>query len=132
VSRIKSPVEDALRAAVRDRLWSLVYSALNTALDYYHDPKELRRDWCDIGAYGVAELLVLSASSDTRDWSSYPRMLTNPWEAQFLRRCAPGEIVFIVSEWLDRKPLDPRINEDPEEEDRKVRNLKSLLYRLNE
>jgi hypothetical protein len=38
----------------------------------------------------------------------------------------------IVRDWLEGEPLHPRISEDPSEEERKIRILKSLLVKLNE
>jgi hypothetical protein len=61
VSGIKSPIDDALLAAEYDRLCSMVYSALNIALDHSHEPKRFRKKWNEIGAYGLARTLMSSA-----------------------------------------------------------------------
>ncbi len=129
MSGIKSPIDDALCAAIYDRLCSMVYCALNTGLDSYHDPKELRKEWRQLGSAALAHVLVLSA---TPHWSSYPRTFwMNPWIAQHLRGYNADQLAHIVRDWLERKPLDSRVNEDPLEADLKVRHLKNLLAALN-
>lgn len=129
MSGIKSPIDDALVAATYDRFCSMVYSALNIALDHSHEPKRFRKKWNEIGAYGLAQTLVFSASHDC---SSYPEAFwIDPWIAQHLREYDADQIVAIVVHWLDRKPLDLRVSDDPLEEDAKVQRLRNLRAGLN-
>jgi hypothetical protein len=58
---IKSPIEDAYYDAIHNRLFSMVYFALNR--------KSFRKDWCERGSFHLVQLLKQSASPD---WSSYP------------------------------------------------------------
>lgn len=116
-----------------DRLWSLVYSALKSAVIYW-ESEDFRGDWRERGGDGLAEALVRAACSKwPPDSYSYPQTFwMDHWIAQFLRDRTPNELAFIVSEWLDGKPLPPGISDDPAEEDRRVRELKRLLLKLNE
>ena len=107
----------------------MVYSALNLALDHSHEPKRFRKHWKEIGAYGLAQALVFSASHDC---SSYPEAFwIDPWIAQHLRELDADQIAAIVRDWLDREPLHLRVSDDPLEEDAKVRRLLDLRAGLN-
>ena len=120
----KDVINNALDGAIYDRLCSLVYSALNTALDSFDHPKAQMKEWRELGAAAFAHVLVISASAD---WASYPGAFwMNPWIAQRLRPYAAEGLTHIVEQWLSGQPLAPHI-EKPEEEDLKVKRLKSLL-----
>jgi len=129
VSGIKSPIDDALLAAVYDRLCSMVYSALNLAHENSAEPKSFRKKWNEIGAYGLAEALMSSAAGDYS--SGLVAFWINPWIAQHLCKLNADEIVAIVRRWLEREPLDLRVSDDPLEEDAKVRRLRNLRAGLN-
>lgn len=126
----KHLTNDALQGAIYERLCSVVYSALNTALNSLHDPKGLRKEWRELGAYALAHVLVLSASPRG---ASLPRAIRlNPWIAQCLRPYDEEGLLPIVEQWLDGKPLAGHISESPEEEDIKVKHIKSLLSAIND
>jgi hypothetical protein len=129
VSGIKSPIDDAIRAATYDRLCSMVYSALNTALDHSHEPKRFRKRWNEIGAYGLARTLMSSAFGDCSSGSE--TFWIDPWIVQHLRELDADRIAAIVRDWLDREPLDLRVSDDPLEEDEKVQRLRNLRAGLN-
>jgi hypothetical protein len=65
---IKSPIEDAYYDAIHNRLFSMVYFALNEGISPEHR-KSFREDWRERGSYHLVQLLKRCASAD---WSSYP------------------------------------------------------------
>jgi hypothetical protein len=129
MSGIKSPIDDALLAAVYDRLCSMIYSALNSAHENSDEPKRFRKDWNEIGAYGLAEALMASAAGDYS--SGVETFWMDPWIAQHLCKLGADQIVTIVQYWLERQPLDLRVSDDPLEEDAKVQRLRNLRAGLN-
>jgi hypothetical protein len=129
VSGIKSPIDDALSAALYGRLCSVVYSALNDARENSDEPKKFRTHWNEIGAYELAKALIFSASHDC---SSHPEAFSmNPWIAQNLRKLSADQITVVVMDWLERKPLDLRVSDNPLAEDAKVHRLLELRAGLN-
>ncbi len=129
MSGIKSPIDDALFAAENDRLCSMVYSALNTALDHSYESKQFRKRWNEIGAYGLAQTLMSSAFGDSS--SGLQTFWVDPWIAQHLRKFSADQVVLIVRRWLEREPLNLRVSDDPLEEDAKVQRLRNLRAGLN-
>ena len=124
MSGIKSPIDDALRAATYDRLCSMVYSAWNTALGHSHEPKRFRKRWEEIGAYGLARTLMSSAFGDCS--SGLETFWIDPWIAQHLRKLSADQIAAVVMDWLERKPLDSRVSDNPLVEDAQVHRLLDL------
>ena len=126
----KNLLNDALQGAIYDRLCSMVYSALNTALDSDPDPVEQLKEWRELGADAFAHVLVLSASPDGPSYPGAFRM--DPWIARHLRPYTADGLARIVQQWLEGKPLAANISERPEEEDLKVKDLKRLLSTVND
>lgn len=125
---IKSPIEDAYYDAIRKRLFSMVYFALNEGVSPEHR-KRFRKDWRERGSYHLTQLLKRSASPD---WSSYPETFwMNPWIAEHLRACDEDGLYYFVDQWLAEQPLPPLISADPHMEDHKVGELKRLFSALN-
>jgi hypothetical protein len=134
--KFDSPIDDALAATLRNRLWSAVYAALEQAIAYHDDGDQaeiLRRHWQDVGAWFVAEELICSAQTDWEPGErDFPQIFcVHSDTAQFLRCCTQSDIVATVQFWLDGVPLDPRIDPDPYVEDTKVRGLRELRSGLN-
>jgi hypothetical protein len=129
VSGIKSPIDDALSAAIYGRLCSVVYSALNDARENSEEPTRFRKYWDGIGAYELAKALVFSASHDR---STHPQAFSmNPWIAHHLRKLSADEIAAVVMDWLERKPLDSHVSDNPLVEDAQVHRLLELRAGLN-
>ena len=129
MTRFNSPINGALDIALRNKLCSMVYSALNTALHSYENPKAMLRRWRKLGSLAFTEVLIISSSSD---WDLYPRAFwVHPWIAQNLRDSDAYELHCFVEQWLEGEPLDAGISADPEEEDAKVKHLIKLLATLN-
>ncbi len=129
MARFNSPINGALDIALRNKLCSMLYSALNTALHSYENPKAMLRRWRKLGSLAFTEVLIISSSSD---WDLYPSAFwVHPWIAQNLRDSGAGEIHCFVQQWLDSQPLEAGISENPEEEDAKVQHLMKLLAALN-
>jgi hypothetical protein len=125
MARFDSPINEALRAAEYDRLWSIVYSVLNEVVG----SKAQRKEWCELGTYHVVQLLVHSARPN---WETYPGAFwIEPWTAQLLRSYEPNGLYYIVDNWLQGMALHERISDDPRVEDLKVRHLEQLLSALN-
>ncbi|MGO9589525.1 MAG: hypothetical protein ACLP3K_05695 [Candidatus Acidiferrales bacterium] len=125
----KNLANNALDEAIYDRLCSLVYVALNTALNDFDDPKAQTKEWRGLGAPAFAHVLVISASPN---WASYSGAFwMDPWIAEYLRPYTAEGLTHIVEKWLKGKPLAPHISEDPADEDLKVKRLKSLLNALD-
>ncbi len=126
----KNVADNALDEAIYDRLCSLVYAALNSALDGFEDPKVQMREWRELGAAAFAHVLVISASPD---WASYPGAFwINPSTAHRLRPYTAESLTHIVEQWLSGQPLASHISEGPEEEDFKIERLTNLLRTLGE
>jgi len=126
--RIKSPVEDAYHHAVRNRLLSLVYCALNEGVPP-EDRKHFRKDWSQRGSDVLNQLLLQCARSD---WASYPETFwVNPWIAQHLLVYEVGDLCYYIDQWLDDQPLPPLVSADPLVEDLKVKDLERLFSALN-
>jgi hypothetical protein len=107
----------------------MVYAALSSGLDNFHDPKERLREWRELGAYTLAQNLLQSASLD---WQSHRNTFwVNPWIAQHLREYDVSGLTYFVEQWLDRTPLPWNVSDDPGEEEAKVRHLKKLISALN-
>jgi len=125
---IKSPIKDAYRAAVDNRLFSIVYLALNEGVSP-EDRKTFRKDWVKRGSYRLAELLLRCARPD---WASYPETFwMRPWIAEHLLAYEAGNLCYFIEQWLDDQPLPPLVSEDPFMEDRKVKDLETLFSALN-
>jgi hypothetical protein len=124
----KSRIEDAYHFAVNNRLFSMVYFALNGGVSS-KNRKRFRKDWRERGSYYLTQLLLHCASPD---WNSYPEAFwINPWVAEHLRGCDPSSLYFIIDQWLDDEPLPTLVSADPSEEDRKVKDLEKLHSALN-
>jgi hypothetical protein len=125
---IKSPLENAYHAAVSNRLFSIVYFALNDGVPL-DDRKSFRRVWAERGSYRLGELLLRCTCPD---WADYPETFyVNPWIAEHLRGCEPGGLCFFLDRWLDNEPLPVEISADPRVEDGKVKELRRLFSALN-
>jgi hypothetical protein len=112
---VSSPLESALRDAMDHRLWSMVYAALNWVLESTNDPEEQIKEWRELGAWPLTEILVASPCGNES-----PYGLTywiNPWIAQHLHQYDAHALIGIVEEWLERHPLPPNISDDLGEED---------------
>jgi hypothetical protein len=133
MTRINSPLDDALRAARRDWLNSLVYSVLDTAVEYQAD-RDIRQEAQDYGPYLTAQMLLKSArfDPDSEPDPEPPWARVNPWEAELLLAFTPTDIVLTVEEWTNKVPLDPRIDSDHAVELAKLRRLQSLRRKLNQ
>jgi hypothetical protein len=128
MSGIKSPIEDAYWHAVSNRLFSMVYSALNGGVPL-EDRKLFRKDWNERGTYHLNLLLLQCARPD---WSSHPETFwIDPWIAEHLLAREEGSLCYIIDQWLDNQPLPYLVSEDPLVEDEKVRDLKKLFLALN-
>jgi hypothetical protein len=124
----KNLINYSVDAAIYDRLCSMIYSVLSGALEASSDPKAQLKEWRELGAPAFSHVLLLSASPD---WASYPGAFwIKPWVARHLRAYNSDQLTHIVSDWLEGKPLDPRVSINPEDEDLKVRHLESLLSKL--
>jgi hypothetical protein len=124
----KSPIELAYHNAVSNRLFSMVYFALNEGVSS-ECRKSFRKDWRGRGSYHLVQLLKRSASPD---WESYPETFwMNPWIADNLRAVDEDRLYYIIDQWLDDRPLPSLVSEDPRVEDRKVRDLERLFSALN-
>lgn len=127
MTRFKSPVESAYHDAVRNRLHSIIFSALNNGVPP-KERKRFREHWLDQGPIYLIQLLARCAA---QDWSADPDgFWVDPWFAKYLRPETDG-IYYCLYQWLDDIPLPPNISEDPHEEDRKVRELARLYSALN-
>jgi hypothetical protein len=135
MSGIKSPIEDAYRNAVSNRLFSMVYSALNGGV-LQEDRKSFRKDWVERGSYRLGELLLHCARPD---WASYPETFwIDPWIGEHLiAYCGgaqspdAGNLCYFIDQWLEDQPLPLLVSEDPIVEDDKVKELKRLFAALN-
>ena len=124
----KSPIELAYHDAVSNRLFSMVYFALNEGVSPEHR-EGFRKDWRERGSFHLIQLLKRSASPD---WESYPETFwMNPAIAEHLRTIDVDRLYYIIDQWLDDQPLPPQINSDPFVEDAKVKDLHSLFSALN-
>lgn len=124
----KSPIEDAYHVAVSNRLFSIVYFALNDGIPP-QDRKNFQKDWTERGTLRLGELLLRCARAD---WASYPETFyVNPWIVEHLRGCEAGSLCYILEQWLDNEPLPVAVSEDPRVEDRKVKDLAKLYSALN-
>lgn len=125
---MKSPIEDAYRHALQNRLLSSVYCALNDGVDA-KSRKRFRKDWRERGSYNLAQLLLQCARPD---WTSYPETFwMNPWVAEQLKASEPDSLCYFIDQWLDDEPLPFLVSDDPQDEDRKVIELKRLFSALN-
>jgi len=130
MSDIKSPIEEAYWSAVSNRLFSMVYSALNGA----GSPRELklfRKEWTERGCYQLAELLIQCGRPD---WAEYPEAFwVDPWIGGHLQayRRDPAALCYILNKWLENEPLPFDVDEDPYVEERKIRDLEKLYKALN-
>lgn len=123
-----SPIQSALRAAVSNRLLSMVYSALNGAISR-KERKAFRKEWTERGTYGLGQLLIQCALPD---WSSYPEAFwVDPWIEKHIRTYEPGNLCYVVEQWLQDEPLPVDVDEDPYVEDHKVKELEKLFIALN-
>jgi hypothetical protein len=128
MTEIKSPIEDAYRHAVHNRLLSSIYCALNYGVEPEYR-KSFRKDWRERGSYNLAQLLLQCARPD---WSSYPETFwINSWIGELLRTCEPRDLCYFIDEWLEDKPLPPFVSDAPQDEDSKVRELRKLFSALN-
>jgi len=128
MSGCKSPIKDAYRRAVSDRLLSTVYFALNDGVPPEHR-KSFRKDWVERGSYLLGQLLLQCARPD---WASYPETFwVNPWIAEHLIACDAGILCYFIDRWLADQPLPPLVSEDPRVEDRKIKELERLFSALN-
>lgn len=124
----RSPIEGAYHHAVNNRLFSLVYFALNEGISPEYR-KSFRKDWSERGSYELNQLLLRCARLD---WASYPETFwVNPWIAKHLLACEVGSLCYFIDQWLDDQPLPPLVSEDPLVEDGKVRDLERLFSALN-
>jgi len=130
VFETRNLIENALQGAIYDRLCSVVYCALNTALNSFHDPKALRKEWRKLGSNGVARILIVAVSCE--DSYSPDGIRLESWIARRLRPFDEDGLVPIVGEWLEGKLLSSHISENPDEEDLKVRRLRSLLATVSD
>ena len=116
---MKSPIEDAYHVAVSNRLFSIVYMALNEGVR--KNRKSFRNTWIEHGGLFLGELLLRCAGEN---WNSYPETFwLNPWLAGHLRRYEAGNLCAILEQWLADRPLPTGVNEDPHIEDEKVQKL---------
>lgn len=89
----KSPIEDAYYQAVSNRLFSIVYFALNNGMPP-DDMKEFREDWAERGSFHLAELLHRCARPD---WASYPETFClRPWIADHLLAFEPARLCYFL------------------------------------
>jgi hypothetical protein len=131
----KSPIETAYQNALSNRLLSMVYAALNAGV-LPEGRKSFRKDWIERGSYRLGELLLHCASPD---WTSYAETFwIDPWIGKHLiAHCGgaespdPGNLCYIIDEWLDNQPLPSHVSEDPLVEDDKLKELKKLFLALN-
>lgn len=124
----KSPIEDAYHQAVTNRLFSIVYFALNDGISP-GDRKSFRKIWVERGSYLLAELVLRCAGPD---WASYPEAFSmRPWIAEHLLAYEPARLCHFIDAWLANEPLPPGVSEDPLVEDRKVKELQKLFAALN-
>jgi hypothetical protein len=107
----------------------MVYAALNWVLDSTDDTDEQLRQWRELGAWPLTEILEASACGNESPYGSTFWM--NPWIAQHLRPYDTHALIGIVEKWLERRPLAPNVSDDPAEEDQKVRCLRALMAALN-
>lgn len=124
----KNLLTDALREATTDKLWSLVYFALNISLDCFDDPKAEKAEWREIGTYCVTLALI------SKDGGCLPIMRSrlDPWVIQSLEAFGEAAILPVVDKWLQGEPLPERISEDPREEDAKVRHLRGFVSSIHD
>lgn len=128
MSGINSPIESAYRDAVSNRLFSLVYFALNEGVPPV-ERKSFREDWIERGTDQLIRLLFHCASPD---WSFYPETFwVNPWVAERLRASEAYGMYYVLERWLANYPLPPLVSDDPREEDRKVKDQARLFAALN-
>lgn len=124
----KSPIENAHYDAVSNRLFSIVYFALNEGVSP-EDRRDFRELWVERGSFRLAELLLRCARPD---WSGYSETFyLRPWIAEHLLAYEPARLCYIIDQWLDDEPLPPLVSEDPLIEDRKVKDLGKLFSALN-
>jgi hypothetical protein len=127
----KNLPDNALRWTIHDRLCSAVYYALNTGLNAgFQEPDELLKEWRELEAYGLANLLALSLSPDGASMPNAIRV--DPWIAPYLRPYDEAAFFHIIERWLANEPLDERICKDPRDEDLKVRHLKSIVSAIHD
>jgi hypothetical protein len=89
---IKSPIDDALLAAMYGRLCSVVYSALNDARESSEEPKRFRKHWNEIGGYELAKALVFSASHDCSSHPAGSVQVFSAWAESFCSVGAAREV----------------------------------------
>jgi len=124
----RSPIEAAYHQAVFNRLFSIVYFALNDGISP-SDLKEFRKDWTERGSLRLAELLLRCARPD---WASYPETFClRPWIAERLKRCEAESLCYFLDAWLNDEPLPLGVSQDPLIEDYKVKELLRLFSALN-
>ena len=124
----RSPIEDAYRHAVHNRLLSSVYCALNYGVDAEYR-KSFRKDWSERGSYNLAQLLLQCARPD---WTSYPETFwMNPWIGEQLKASEPSGLCYFIDQWLEDQPLPALVSDDPYVEDGKVKELERLFSALN-
>jgi hypothetical protein len=124
----KGPVEDAYYHAASNRLFSIVYFALNDGISP-GDRKSFRKIWVEHGSFRLAELLLLCARPDWADYSE--TFCLRPWIADHLRAFEPANLCYILDAWLASEPLPTGVSDDPLVEDRKVKELRKLFSALN-
>ena len=128
MSGIKSPIEDAYRFAVHNRMLSMVYSALNGGVSPEHR-RAFRKEWVERGSYRLGELLLLCARPD---WASYAETFwIDPWIAGHLLAYDAGSLCYFIDQWLENQPLPLSVSEDPLVEDHKAKELERLSAALN-
>jgi hypothetical protein len=124
----KSPIEAAYDDALRNRALSVVYFVLNNTTSV-KERRAFRKEWLERGSYYLVQLLRRCASAD---WESYPETFwISAWASGFLREAEDSSLRYAVDEWLKSEPLPPLIDEDPQAENRKVKDLYKLFSALN-
>src|SRR5260370_40643786 len=109
----KSPIEDAYHNAVSNRIFSMVYSALNGGVPP-EDRKSFRKEWVEEGSYRLGEVLLHCARPD---WTSFPDTFwIDPWIGEHLiAHCGgpispdPGTLCYIIDQWLENKSLPDEV-----------------------
>jgi hypothetical protein len=73
----------------------MVYAALNSGLGYFDNPKRQMKEWRELGAYLLAQDLVLSASPH---WRSRPNTFpVDCWIAEHLRAYDAGDLTLQIA-----------------------------------
>ena len=129
-----SPILEAIQQKESDLCTSIIYSLLPEFKDLY-EPE----DWEDIGSFDLVNQLTFSAhcSLDPTYFESHPEdyrcgiVPIASWMANFLLARSEEDFYLGIDRWLNREPLDQRIDADPEIGREKLAALHHLYSGLN-